>query len=103
MLTLSTYPIKIKTAARDNYNLADWQIFLIHTSKCENVEFNGKRTHVISETTGMLIQHLTEAKYRAVPNAKHKTLPHLEDITYIINISEGKTTIESTNRSIMMQ
>ena len=64
--TLSRNPIKIKTAAKDKYNLADCQIFHIHTSKWENVEFNGKRTQVISETTRKLIQHLTEAKNRAV-------------------------------------
>ena len=50
ILTLSKNSIKIKTAARDNYNLADWQIFQIQISKLENVEFNGKRTQ-ISETT----------------------------------------------------
>ena len=33
--TLSTNPIKIKTATRDNYKLTDWQLFQIQTSKWE--------------------------------------------------------------------
>ena len=44
MLTLSTNPIKIKTAARDNYNLADWQIFQIHTSE-QKMWYSMKKEH----------------------------------------------------------
>ena len=33
MLPLSTNQIMIKTSAKDNYNLADWQLVQIHISK----------------------------------------------------------------------
>ena len=33
ILTISTNSIKIRTKARDNYNLADWQLFQVHTIK----------------------------------------------------------------------
>ena len=87
MFTLSTNQIKIKTAARDNYTLADWQLLQIHISKWENVELNRKRTQEIRQTTRKLI-HLTEAKTRAVSQTKYKTLPHPEDTPEMINIRE---------------
>ena len=88
MLTLTTNPIKIKTAARDNCNLADGQIFQIHTSNWENVELDGKRTQKISETTRKVIQYLAEEKNSAVSQIKYKTLPHPEETSEMINIRE---------------
>ena len=52
------------------------------------MEVNGVRTQDISETTRKLIQYLTEANNRAVPQTKYKTLPHPEDTPEMINIKE---------------
>ena len=97
MLTLSTNTIKIKTAARDNYNLADCQIFHIHTSKWKNMEFNEKRTHESIETIWKLTQHLTGAKNKEVPQTKYKILPYTEDTPDMINFRKE---IQQLNQEI---
>ena len=63
------------------------------------MELIGKRTQEIIETTRKLIQHLTEAKNRAVPQTKYKTLPHPEDIPEMINIRKE---IQQLNQQIVM-
>ena len=82
ILTISTNPIKIRTKARDNYNLADWQLFQVHTMKWENIELDGKNTEEIDRVTRQLIQHITEAKNKAIPQTKYKTLPHPADTVH---------------------
>ena len=51
ILTISTNSIKIRTKARDNYNLTDWQLFQVHTTKWENVELDGKNTNEIDRVS----------------------------------------------------
>ena len=51
ILTLSTNPIKIRTKARDNYNLADWKLFQVLTMKWENIELDGKNADEIDRVT----------------------------------------------------
>ena len=55
ILTISTNSIKIRTTTRDNYNLADWQLFQVHTMKWENIELDGKNTEEIDRVTRQLI------------------------------------------------
>ena len=63
------------------------------------MELNGKKIQEISETTRKLIQHLTEAKNRAVPQTKCKTLIHPEDTPEMINIREE---IQQLNQQIVV-
>ena len=87
ILTISTNLIKIRTKARDNYNLADWKLFQVHTIKWENVELDGKNTEEINRVTRKLIQHITEARNKAIPQ-KYETLPHPENQIEIVNIRD---------------
>ena len=57
ILAISTNPIKIRSPARDNYNLADWQLFQVHTMKWQNLELDGKNTEEIDRITRQLIAH----------------------------------------------
>ena len=86
ILTISTNPIKIKTKARDNYILADSQLFQVHTIKCKNVELDGNNMEEIDRITRRLIQHIIEVKTKVIPQTKYKTLPHPEDTVEMVNI-----------------
>ena len=54
--------------------------------KWENIELDGKNTKEIDKVTRQLIQHRTEAKNKAIPQTKYKTLPHPEDTVEMANI-----------------
>ena len=78
--------VKIRTTARDNYNLADWQLFQVHTMKWKNVELDGKNTEEIGRVTRQLIRHITEAKDKAISQTKLKTLSHPKYTVEMANI-----------------
>ena len=44
--------------------------------KWENIELDGKNTEEIDRVTRQLIQYIKEAKNKAIPQTKYKTLPH---------------------------
>ena len=52
----------------------------------ENIELDGKNTEEIDKVTRQLIQHKTEAKNKAVPQPKYKTLPNSKDTVEMANI-----------------
>ena len=56
--------------------------------KQENIELGGKNTEEIDRLTRQLIQHITEAKNKAIPQTKYKTLPHPEDTVEMVNIRD---------------
>ena len=51
ILTISTNSIKTRTTARENYNLADWQLFQVLTMKWENIKLDEKNTEEIGRVT----------------------------------------------------
>ena len=50
--------------------------------KLENIKLDGKNTEIV---TRQLIQHITEAKNKPIPQTKYKTLPHPEDTVEMAN------------------
>ena len=54
--------------------------------KWKNMELDGKNSDEIGRYTRQLVQHITEAKNKSIPQTKYKTLPHPENTVEMANI-----------------
>ena len=54
--------------------------------KWENIELDEKNIEETDRVNRKLLQHITEAKNKAIPQGKYKTLPHPEDTVEMANI-----------------